>query len=100
MFAALKPLLFALDPEAAHNLTLAALKTGLVPAAPADDPILATTMAGLALPNPIGLAAGFDKDAYRLCCVHGASAAKTYKTVTFPSLVRRQSFDYDLICRF
>jgi dihydroorotate dehydrogenase len=63
MFAALKPLLFALDPEAAHNLTLAALKTGLVPAAPADDPILATTMAGLALPNPIGLAAGFDKDA-------------------------------------
>jgi dihydroorotate dehydrogenase len=63
MFAALKPLLFALDPEAAHNVTLAALKTGLVPAAPADDPILATQLAGLKLPNPIGLAAGFDKDA-------------------------------------
>lgn len=63
MFAALKPLLFALDPEAAHNVTLAALKTGLVPAAPADDPILATELAGLKLPNPIGLAAGFDKDA-------------------------------------
>ena len=62
-FAALKPLLFALDPETAHGLTLAALKTGLVPAAPADDPILATRFAGLALPNPIGLAAGFDKDA-------------------------------------
>jgi dihydroorotate dehydrogenase len=62
MFAALKPLLFALDPEAAHNLTLAALKTGLIPPAPADDPILATQLAGLKLPNPIGLAAGFDKD--------------------------------------
>lgn len=63
MFALLKPWLFALDPEVAHNLTLAALKTGLVPRAPADDPILATSIAGLNLPNPIGLAAGFDKDA-------------------------------------
>ena len=62
MFAALRPLLFALDPETAHNATLAALRTGLVPKAPADDPILATNVAGLALPNPIGLAAGFDKD--------------------------------------
>jgi dihydroorotate dehydrogenase len=62
MFAALRPLLFALDPEMAHNATLAALQTGLVPRSAADDPILATTLAGLALPNPIGLAAGFDKD--------------------------------------
>lgn len=62
MFSALRPLLFALDPETAHNATLLALRTGLVPQAPADDPILATTLAGLALPNPIGLAAGFDKD--------------------------------------
>lgn len=62
MFAALRPLLFTLDPETAHNATLAALRTGLVPNAPADDPILATNVTGLALPNPIGLAAGFDKD--------------------------------------
>ena len=62
MFAALRPLLFALDPESAHNATLAALQTGLGPRAAPDDPILATTLAGLALPNPIGLAAGFDKD--------------------------------------
>ena len=62
MFAALRPLLFALDPEAAHNATLAALRSGLVPRGSADDPILATTLAGLTLPNPIGLAAGFDKD--------------------------------------
>ncbi len=62
MFRTLRPLIFALDPESAHNATLAALRTGLVPAAAADDPILATRLAGLDLPNPIGLAAGFDKD--------------------------------------
>jgi len=62
MFRTLRPLLFTLDPETAHNLTLTALKTGLVPAAAADDPILRTTVAGLDLPNPVGLAAGFDKD--------------------------------------
>jgi dihydroorotate dehydrogenase len=62
MFATLRPLIFALDPETAHRATLAALRTGLVPRAPADDPILATRLAGLDLPNPIGLAAGFDKD--------------------------------------
>ncbi len=63
MFAALRPVLFRLDPERAHNLTLAALATGLGPRGRPDDPILATTVAGLALPNPLGLAAGFDKDA-------------------------------------
>ncbi len=63
MFQTLRPWLFRLDPERAHRLTIAALKTGLAPAAQADDPILATSFAGLALPNPIGLAAGFDKDA-------------------------------------
>ena len=56
-------LLFALDPERAHALTIAALRTGLFPTAPADDPILRTTVAGLDLPNPVGLAAGFDKNA-------------------------------------
>ncbi|HEY3812451.1 MAG TPA: quinone-dependent dihydroorotate dehydrogenase [Caulobacteraceae bacterium] len=53
-----------LDPEAAHTLTLAALKTGLGPRTHApDDPILAVKIAGLALPNCVGLAAGFDKNA-------------------------------------
>jgi dihydroorotate dehydrogenase len=50
-------------PEDAHELTLAALKLGLGPRAPAADPKLATTLAGLELPNPVGLAAGFDKNA-------------------------------------
>jgi dihydroorotate dehydrogenase len=54
----------ALDPEAAHELTLAALRAGLGPRAPADaEPILATDLAGLRLANPLGLAPGFDKNA-------------------------------------
>lgn len=62
-YALARPLLFALDPETAHGLTIKALKMGVLPPAGADDPILATTLAGLRLPNPIGLAAGFDKNA-------------------------------------
>jgi dihydroorotate dehydrogenase len=52
------------DPETAHGLAIRALSLGLGPvdAGPAD-PILATDLAGLDLPNPIGLAAGFDKNA-------------------------------------
>jgi dihydroorotate dehydrogenase len=62
--AAVMPLLRRLDPETAHNLSLTALRLGLAgrDAAP-DDPALATTAFGRQLPNPIGLAAGFDKNA-------------------------------------
>ena len=53
-----------LDPETAHRITLDGLKAGLGPRDPGpDDPALATVVAGLALPNCVGLAAGFDKDA-------------------------------------
>lgn len=52
-----------LDPEDAHTLAIKGLKLGLGPRAPADDPILATDLAGLKLPNPVGLAPGFDKNA-------------------------------------
>ncbi|HLZ74070.1 quinone-dependent dihydroorotate dehydrogenase [Phenylobacterium sp.] len=52
-----------LDPEDAHGWALRALRLGLGPVRAPDDPILATTVAGLALPNPVGLAPGFDKDA-------------------------------------
>ena len=55
--------LHALDPEDAHGLAIRALQAGLGPRAGRDDPILATEVAGLALPNPIGLAPGFDKNA-------------------------------------
>jgi dihydroorotate dehydrogenase len=53
-----------LDPETAHRLTVKALAAGLGPRdRAAADPALATTLAGLAVPNCVGLAAGFDKDA-------------------------------------
>jgi dihydroorotate dehydrogenase len=52
-----------LDPEDAHRLAIRALQAGLGPRAAADDPVLATELAGLSLPNPVGLAAGFDKNA-------------------------------------
>jgi dihydroorotate dehydrogenase len=55
--------LHLLDPEDAHLATIAALKAGLGPRAPAEDPALSTGLAGLRLPNPVGLAAGFDKNA-------------------------------------
>ncbi len=55
-------LLRALDPETAHRLAIRALQLTPLPPARADDPILATTVAGLALPNPVGLAAGLDKN--------------------------------------
>jgi dihydroorotate dehydrogenase len=59
-----RPLLFGLDPEQAHELTLKTLEAGVHPrpAAP-DDPRLRAELWGLALPNPLGMAAGFDKDA-------------------------------------
>ena len=61
LYPLLGPLLMALDAEAAHRLTIWALKRRR-PTKPApDDPILATRALGLDFPNPIGIAAGFDK---------------------------------------
>ena len=51
-----------LDPETAHGLAIRTLKTMPLPPAAPDDPILRTPLAGLDLPNPIGLAAGLDKN--------------------------------------
>jgi dihydroorotate dehydrogenase len=55
-------LLHRLDTEVAHGLAIKALAWAPLPAPPADDPILATTIAGLRLGNPVGLAAGLDKN--------------------------------------
>jgi len=77
IFSALSPLLrvpalsgltqqalLKMDPEAAHRATIAALKLGLAPAqAHADSPELRTNLCGLDLTNPVGMAAGFDKNA-------------------------------------
>lgn len=57
-------LLHLTDPETAHGLSIRALQAGLAPApGPVTSPRLATTLAGLSLPNPVGLAAGYDKNA-------------------------------------
>ena len=56
-----------LDPETAHGLALRALRAGLGPkAGPPTSARLRTRLAGLELPNPVGLAAGFDKNAVAL----------------------------------
>jgi dihydroorotate dehydrogenase len=59
-----RPILFHIDPEEAHGLTIKAMKAGLVPAcAPVSDPALEQKLFGLKFPNPVGLSAGFDKGA-------------------------------------
>jgi dihydroorotate dehydrogenase len=63
LFHLLRPALFALDPETGHRLAIAGLK-----ALPARGPMpiparLGVEVAGLRFPNPVGVAAGFDKDA-------------------------------------
>lgn len=63
-----RPALFAMDAERAHDLTISLLKSGLVPpailgAGGTDDPALGQNLLGLAFPNPVGLGAGFDKNA-------------------------------------
>lgn len=57
--------LHRLDPERAHDLSIRALASGLVPlaGAPVTSDLLQTDLAGLTLPNPVGLAAGYDKNA-------------------------------------
>ena len=61
-----------MEPEAAHGLTLAALKHGLVPAFAAfEDPLLRVRLWGLDFPNPVGLAAGFDKNAEAVDAIGG-----------------------------
>ncbi len=55
------------DPEMAHGLSIAALRSGLMPLpGPVTSPRLNTTLAGMNLPNPVGMAAGFDKNAQAL----------------------------------
>ncbi|MDU8943341.1 quinone-dependent dihydroorotate dehydrogenase [Ovoidimarina sediminis] len=61
------PILRRLDPERAHGLALKALRAGLGPSGgPVRDARLQVTLAGMRLENPLGLAAGFDKNAEAL----------------------------------
>jgi dihydroorotate dehydrogenase len=72
MYKLLKPLLFCLNPERAHHLTFSLIKAAnFVPGLPAlfrglykvEHPSLKRTVFGIEFPNPVGLAAGLDKDA-------------------------------------
>ena len=72
LYSILRPLLFRLDPERAHGLAITALRLAqALPGATSllarrylvADPALRQTLLGLEFPNPLGLAAGFDKDA-------------------------------------
>ena len=60
-------MLHRFDPETAHGLSLTALRLGLAPLpGPVTSARLKTELAGLSLPNPVGLAAGYDKNAVAL----------------------------------
>ena len=64
LFSLAQPFLTALDPETAHGLAIQALKAGIYPRPEAPSPDnLTQNVFGLNFPNPIGIAAGFDKNA-------------------------------------
>ena len=66
MFSALRPFLFSLDPETAHDLAIKSLKLNPLPSKMfkvEDEEMLKIELLGKQFPNPIGLAAGFDKSA-------------------------------------
>jgi dihydroorotate dehydrogenase len=63
LYPLVRPLAFALDAERAHRLTVGALKALPPGEPPKRDARLGIRVAGLDFPNPVGLAAGFDKDA-------------------------------------
>ena len=66
MFSFLRPFIFTLDPEKAHELAIKSLKYNFLPGnlfSVENEEILKTTLFGKEIENPIGLAAGFDKSA-------------------------------------
>ncbi len=66
MFSYIRPIIFNLDPEKAHNLAIKSLKYNFLPENlfnVEDEEILSTNLFGKSIRNPIGLAAGFDKSA-------------------------------------
>ena len=64
MFGKIRPFIFKFDPETAHNLAIQALKFNLMPRNQKQNfKHIETEIFNKKIPNPIGLAAGFDKDA-------------------------------------
>jgi dihydroorotate dehydrogenase len=92
--ALLRPVLFILPPETAHRVAFTALRLALAPRAARRaaravltprDPALRTQALGLAFPNPVGMAAGFDKDGVG----HAALAALGFGFVEVGTLTAR-----------
>lgn len=71
IYPLLRPLFFTLDAERAHHLSLALLQLMPTPAPLPADPALTQQVAGIAFPNPVGLAAGYDKDGLVAHKMHG-----------------------------
>ena len=63
MFEKIRSLIFKFDPESAHDLAIKALKTNLVPLKVKNYDCLKVNFLEREIPNPIGIAAGFDKNA-------------------------------------
>ena len=66
MFSKLRSLIFKIDPEIAHNLAIKSLKLNLTPSLideNKDNKMFESTLFGKEIENPIGMAAGFDKNA-------------------------------------
>jgi len=63
LYSLCRPLLFRIPAESAHRLTIAALRHAPRALRNAPQPVLCQRVAGIAFPNPVGIAAGFDKNA-------------------------------------
>ncbi|UZW56906.1 quinone-dependent dihydroorotate dehydrogenase [Sphingobium sp. JS3065] len=70
-YSLIRPLFFALDAERAHHLSVKLLRLMPVSSAPEPDSMLAQTVAGIVFPNPVGLAAGYDKEGLVAHKMHG-----------------------------
>ena len=60
MFSKLRPLIFKLDPEIAHDFAIKALKFNFISQNKIKNKSIETEIFGKTIPNPIGIAAGFD----------------------------------------
>ena len=90
MFSILRPFLFNLDPETAHDLAVKSLKFNPLPSKMfkvEDEEMLNIELLGKNFPNPIGLAAGFDKSAevYNSLLKLGFGFPNCFKGVTVPT---------------
>jgi dihydroorotate dehydrogenase len=97
----LRPLLFNLPAEAAHNLAILGLRLsprGFIRSAFGSRPLAPTKLFGLEFPNPVGLAAGMDKNAKALCAWEamgfGFVEAGTITALAQPGNPKPRSFRY------